>query len=181
MDLLGILARRIRLMSARAVVYRVDDSLNVQGVQIGVLADEVAQAQRFQQYGFSSVPLSGAEAIMVSISGVRSHAVVIATDDGRHRKKNMQPGEVALYTDEGDYILFGRGHKIKIVSTGEVDVTAPTVTITASTKITLDTPELHCTGKITATGDVVAGTVSLDQHVHTGVTSGTELTGPPAP
>jgi phage baseplate assembly protein V len=187
MDVLATLARRMRLLASRAVIALVDDALKVQGVQISILADEVAEAQRFQEYGFSSVPLPGAEAIMLSISGVRSHAVVIATDDGRHRKKNMQPGEVSLYTDEGDYILLRRGKIIKVHSGGEVDVDAPNVKITASSKITFDTPELHCTGKISAVGDVttvgdvVAGTVSLDQHVHPGVTSGTEITGPPTP
>lgn len=184
---LRTLARRIRMIAARGVVNLVNDGLKVQGMQIGVLADETAQVQRFQEYGFTSVPLAGAEAVMLSISGVRSHGVVIATDDGRFRLKNLAPGEVALYTDEGDTIVFKRGKKIQITSGGEVDVTAPEVKVTAATKVTVDSPEAHFTGKITAEDeissdvDVKASTVSLLQHVHDGVTSGAEVSGPPVP
>ncbi|MGH6714753.1 MAG: phage baseplate assembly protein V [Bradyrhizobium sp.] len=184
------LARRIRMIASRAVVTLVNDALKVQGVQLNVLANEVAEAQRFQEYGFTSVPLAGAEAIVLSIGGIRSHAVVIAVDDGRHRPQNLQAGEVEIYTDEGDYIKFERGNKIEVVSTGEVDVTAPNVKITASTKATIDSPELHCTGKITAEDDVTsggdmladgnvkAGEIGLIEHVHPGVTVGGEVTGP---
>lgn len=181
------LARRVRMISARAVVNLVNDGLKVQGLQIGVLSNETADVQRFQEYGFTSVPKDGAEAIVLAIGGVRSHGVVIATDDGRYRVKNLAPGEVALYTDEGDTIIFKRGKEIDITSGGkvkvnaadEVDVTAPMVKISASSKAYFDTPELHCTGKITADDDVVAAGVSLIHHPTTGVTAGDELSGPP--
>lgn len=189
------LARRIRLMAGRAVVHLVNDALKVQGMQIGVLADETANVQRFQEYGFTSNPLAGAEAVMLCMAGVRSHGIVIATEDGRYRLKNLAPGEVALYTDEGDTIIFKRGKEIDITSGGkvkvnaqdEVDVAAPNVKITAPTKITADTPELHCTGKITAADiiesevDVQSNGVSLVNHPTTGVTSGDEVSGPPEP
>lgn len=184
MDVARALARRIRMLVARGVVQLVDDSLKVQGMQLTLFAGEVAQVQRFQEYGFTSVPFEGAEAIAAAVAGVRSHLVVLAVDDGRYRKKDLQPGEVALYTDEGDYLHFKRGKIVEIYSGGVVNIVAPEVDVSASTKCNIDTPELHCTGKITAdddistsgainadgditsTSDVKAGAISLTQHIH---------------
>ena len=44
-------------MVSRAVIKMVDDSLKMQGVQISLLAGEVAEkVERFQEYGFTSHP-----------------------------------------------------------------------------------------------------------------------------
>lgn len=162
---LRTLARRVRMLLARSVVTLVNDALKVQGLQITVLQGEVAQVQRFQEYGFTSVPLPGAEAIVAALAGVRSHLVAIAVDDGRYRLKGLQGGEVALYTDEGDVIHFKRGKSIEITSGGSVKVTAPEVTVTASTKVTLDSPEVHCTQKLTVAGDISATNVTATTEV----------------
>ncbi|MGH8426388.1 MAG: phage baseplate assembly protein V [Gammaproteobacteria bacterium] len=185
MELARVLARRIRMIAGRAVINLANDALKVQSVQISALDTEVLQAQRFQEYGFTSVPLAGAEGIFLAIAGVRGHTIVIASDDGRYRRKNLQPGEVALYTDEGDYIQLARGKKIQVVSGGEVDVTGPNVNVMATSKITCDTPELHCTGKITAADEIssdvdcISAGVSGKGHLTTGVQSGGDLSGPP--
>lgn len=145
------------MLLARSVVKLVNDALMVQGLQVTVLDGEVAQVQRFQEYGFTSVPLAGAEAIVAAIAGVRSHLVAIAVDDGRYRLKNLVAGEVAIYTDEGDVIRFKRGRNIEVTSGGSVKVTAPDVTVEASTKVTLATPEVHCTHKLTVAEDITSG------------------------
>jgi len=162
---LRTLARRVRMLLARSVVAMVNDALKVQGLQITVLDGEVAQVQRFQEYGFTSVPLPGAEAIVAALAGARSHLVAIAVDDGRYRLKGLQKGEVALYTDEGDVIQFKRGNVIEVTSAGSVEVTAPQVTVLASTKVTLDSPEVHCTHKLTVAGDITAKNVTADTEV----------------
>ena len=41
--------------------------------------------------------------------------------------------------------------------------------------------DMELDGKLTTTGDVVAGTVSLQQHRNTGVRVGSDLSGPPEP
>jgi phage baseplate assembly protein V len=155
------------MLLARSVVKLVNDALMVQGLQVTVLDGEVAQVQRFQEYGFTSVPLAGAEAIVAAIAGVRSHLVAIAVDDGRYRLKNLASGEVAIYTDEGDVIHFKRGRNIEVTSGGSVKVTAPLVTVVASAKVTLDTPEVHCTHKLTVAEDITSGTT---------ITAATEVT-----
>lgn len=154
----NVLARRIRMLLARGVVALVNDALKIQKLQVTVLDGEVDQVQRFQEYGFTSNPLQGAEAILAAIAGVRGHMVAIAVDDGRYRLKNMQSGEVALYTDEGDCIHFKRGRIVEVIAGSALKVTSPDVTVTASSKVTLDTPEVHCTGKISADGDITTQT-----------------------
>lgn len=166
MNAVRVLARRIRMLAGRAVVNLVTDTLDVQGVQLGALDTEVLDAQRFQEYGFTSVPLPGAEGVFLAIAGVRGHAIVVATDDGRCRRKNLQPGEVALYTDEGDYIQLARGKKIVVNSGAEVDVTAPAVKVTASSKVTVDTPTAEFTGDLSVDGDATIGGIDFLQHVH---------------
>jgi phage baseplate assembly protein V len=158
------LARRIRMLLARSVVTLVNDALMVQGLQVTVLDGETAQVQRFQNYGFSSVPLSGAEAILAAIAGARSHLVALAVDDGRYRLKNLQDGEVAIYTDEGDSIVLKRGRIMQVTAGNELDVSAPVVKVTATTSVTLDSPTVTCThdlqvgGKIHADSDITTDT-----------------------
>lgn len=114
-------ATRIANMVARAVVQLVDDGTKLQLVQIGVLADETIDAgEHHQPYGFSSVPLPGAEAVVVFPAGDRAHPLVVAVSDRRHRPVGGQGGEVVLYTDEGDQIRLGRGHVISLATSGTV-------------------------------------------------------------
>ena len=53
-------------------------------------------AERFQIYGFSSHPRKGADALVLAVGGVRQHSIVLV-DDRRHRMKNLEESEVALY------------------------------------------------------------------------------------
>lgn len=55
---------------------------------------------------------------------------------------------------------------------GGITLTAPTVTINGDVQVN---------GKVTSTGDVTAGTISLQQHKHGGVTPGNGSSGVPAP
>lgn len=145
--LLGPLRRKIAQLVSRGVVNLVNDALKMQECQITVMADETLDGvERFQQYGFTSVPQAGAESITLSVGGNRSHSVCIAVDDRRYRLKNLVSGEVALYTDQGDKIHIKRG--------GVID-------ITAATKITVNAPLVEV-----PSGDVVASGISLKNHTH---------------
>lgn len=162
MHVTDAIARRVRMIVSRAVVNLVNDSLRVQGVQLSVLDGEVADAQRFQEYGFTSVPLAGAEAVVASIGGIRSHRVVLAVDDGRYRLKQLQPGEVALYDNSGNVIHLQNGQVIGITALTAINVTAPTCTVKATDHATIDTPTA------TFTGDVnVDGKLSVDSDITT--------------
>ena len=57
-------AGRVRLAIGRAVLGLVNDAAKLQAVQVMVRSGEVRdRAEHFQHYGFTSVPLPGAEGI----------------------------------------------------------------------------------------------------------------------
>lgn len=124
------LLRRIALMVGRGIVKLCSDDQPMQTLQIDALSGEtLPDVEKLQPYGFSSVPHPGAEVLFLSLGGMRENAVAVIADDRRYRFKGMQPGEVVLYTDEGDIIRFHRGKRIEVVSGAQVDVTAPDVKI----------------------------------------------------
>lgn len=127
------LVRRVRLMVGRGVVSLVNDGLKMQGVQVQLLAGEVRDLERFQDYGFTSVPHSGAEVAAIFVDGNRDHGIAVRIDDRRYRVTGLQSGEVAIYTDEGDKIVMKRGGVIEM---------------TAGTKVRMVTPLLEVTGEI---------------------------------
>ncbi|MGH3443611.1 MAG: phage baseplate assembly protein V, partial [Nitriliruptorales bacterium] len=90
----------------------------------------------------------------------------------RYRLQSLAPGEVAIYTDEGDKVHFKRGRVI--------DIETGTLNIRASQAVNIDTPTLTQSGKIISQGDQIAGGISQIQHVHVGVQPGSGQTGAPA-
>lgn len=172
-DIVRLLApvwRRLRLIVSRGVVRLSDDGRKLQVVQLDLLAGETAAMERFQQYGFTCRPLDGSEAIALAVGGSRGHLVAIAVDDRRHRMNNLQNGEVALYTDEGDYIHMKRGRIVKVnvgqdlevVVGNDANVTAGgSVNVDAATNIAATAPEItgQCdTANVTATASVTLDT-----------------------
>jgi len=136
------LARRIRLMAARAILTLIDDATRMQGLQVKLLDGEVCDnVDRVQQYGFTSVPLPGAEGIYLALGGSRDHGVVIVADDRRYRLKALAGGEVALYDDLGQKVHLTRSGII-------IDGAGLPITITNTPKVRMETPLLEVTGEI---------------------------------
>jgi phage baseplate assembly protein V len=161
----------INSVFARGTITLVNDDTKMQSTQVKFLADEVLDGlERFQDYGFTSKPKVGAEALAIFFGGRRSNGAVIKVDDRRYRIKGLQDGEVAIYTDEGDKIVLKRGNKIE-VTTNEFIVNAatkirmvsPLVEIVASTKVDITSPDTNTTGKITAQNDITSLTKVLAQ------------------
>ena len=177
---------------ARAVLNVVDDEGNMQRVQISLLEDEVIDdVERFQDYGFTSVPEEGAEATVVFVGADRSHPIVVVADDRRVRKKGLKPGEVAVYHKNGDFIHLKNGNFIDI-STKTLTISCETATFTANSEITLDSPLVTLTGRQQTTGeksgggastfagglentggDITSNGISLEHHTHPGDSGGT--------
>ncbi|RON87435.1 hypothetical protein BK635_05350 [Pseudomonas chlororaphis] len=158
---------------ARGTVVLANSANKLQSLQMRLTAGEVNDdMEHFEPYGFTSNPLAGAEGIATFLGGDRSHAIVLVVADRRFRLKALAPGEVAIYTDEGDKIHFKRGRII--------DIETATLNIRASSAVHIDTPTLTQTGKIVSQGDQVAGGISQIQHVHGGVQPGSGQTGAPA-
>lgn len=147
--------RRLSLLLGRGIIRRVDDSKPGQACQASFLEEEVRDGmERQQEYGFTSVPLPGCNAVAVFPIGDRSHGVIVATEDYRYRPVNLKPGEVCIYTHEGARVHLKAGKIVEIVA-----------------------DEVHFTGNLQADGDIKAGSISLRGHVHPENDSG----GPTAP
>lgn len=92
---------RLKLIVGRAIVRLVNDATKIQSVQLEGLPDEVLDdVERLQNYGFSSHPHPGAEALLAAMGGARQHSVAVVTDDRRHRVKDLEEGETAVYTSQ---------------------------------------------------------------------------------
>jgi phage baseplate assembly protein V len=116
--LLAPLRRRLLFMVRRGVVKLVNDALGLQGLQVSLRAAELRGGiERFQEYGFSSVPLPGAEAILVAVGAQPGFLVAIAVDDKSSRPKGGLPGEVTLYSKFGQHVL--------LKADGSVEISAP--------------------------------------------------------
>lgn len=127
--LLEPIRRRLAQIVTRAVLLGADDRPGLQEAQIKALADEVMdRIERFQNYGFSSVPLPGAEGLFLAPGACRSNGVLVCVDDRRWRIKGLRGGEVAVYTDEdqgadGCRIVLKRGNRIEIQAR-DIDIRA---------------------------------------------------------
>lgn len=155
----------LKNLLARGTVVLVNAAAKMQGMQVRLLANEVKDGmEHFEPYGFTSNPLAGADVLAAFFGGDRSHGVIICAGDRRFRLQNTLPGEVALYTDEGDKIHFKRGRVIEIETM--------TLKVKADTAVEFDTPEIRTTGKIVSQGDQVAAGISQVNHVHGGVQAG---------
>lgn len=131
----------LRNLIGRALLALVDDARKMQEVQVELLDGESrAVAERFQDYGFTSVPEEGAEAIALAVGGSRSHMVVVAVDDRRYRKRDLKPGEVCVYSKFGDYVL--------LKADGTIEVKA-------SSKVYVDAPEVEATGDLRVRGNIL--------------------------
>ena len=104
--MLAPLRNRIAHLVARAVVRIVTDGGQLQTLQIDALDGETREGvERMQSYGFTSVPLDGAEAVVLFVGGRRDHGLAVAVDDRRYRPTGLQAGEVCIYNKDGPAVL----------------------------------------------------------------------------
>lgn len=165
------LRNRVRLTIGRAVLSVISDGRAVQVAQAQLLAGETQDdVERIQEYGLTSVPLPGAEAVVAFVGGQRDHGLIIATEDRRYRIKGLVGGEVALYTDEditgGHRIHLKRNKEVEIIS----DATASILQTPTKTTVSNDT-EIEA---VTGTASTVMTPSSI---THTVGTSSVVITG----
>jgi phage baseplate assembly protein V len=177
---------RIKMMTARATITATDDSQGVHYAQVRVTPREtIDKVPVVQIYGFGSHAKPTSEAHLLFATGDRSKAVAIATNDPDARPRNLQPGEVSIYTDEGDIIILKRNHEIEITTTGTVTATAKLVVVKASDKVRMETPRLEVTGDIIDHCDSQGHTAAnmreiYNSHTHPNVQNGPGSTGVPS-
>ena len=101
--------RRIQLMLGHGRIQIGNDSGMVQVHQVQFAGNDVCdEVPRLTEYGFTSMPKPGCQALVVFIGGDRSNAAIVATNDDNARLKNLQVGEVAVYDDLGQSVYLTR-------------------------------------------------------------------------
>jgi phage baseplate assembly protein V len=178
--LLRPLRTQVANLAARALVTAIKESTMVQEAEVTLLDGETrSKIERFQNYGFSSFPRAPSdagspEAVVVFPNGRRDHGLIVVVDDRRFRLTSLVEGEVAIYTDQGDKMVFKRGGTIEITASTLVKVIGK-LEVTGDVKLDA---KLDVTGKgtfsddvavsktLTATTDVVGGGKSLKNHIH---------------
>lgn len=133
--LLRPLAMNQRNMISRAVVNLVDDGKALQSLQVSA-PETIPDGEHYQPYGFSSVPLAGAEGVALFPSGDRGHPLVIVVTDRRYRPTGNEPGEVTVYnhtgasvtvTKDGDIIARPAAGRRMLVDDGSGAAALPTM------------------------------------------------------
>ncbi|UTH76018.1 phage baseplate assembly protein V [Chromobacterium sp. IIBBL 290-4] len=145
----------------RAALTHVDSGGGVQLAQADALAGERLQdAELFQHYGYTSNPPPGSMAMVLPLGGRSSHSVVIATEHGSYRLQSLQPGEVALYSDEGSKIVLKRGKIIEVscdtfhLSCKNAQLDCEGLQVNASKQAAFTTPTLQTSQQLVAQGQI---------------------------
>ena len=146
------LSRRIRSMLMRATLNSVDDTQDLQVIQVTRLAGEVIdECERVGQYGLTSVPPVGAECIVAQMSSNADHQVILGVDD-HSRPHPLTPGQTVIYDSAGTTIKLDASGNVVIVAGTNVIISAPGFFIDGNATIE---------GNITITGNVtVLGTLN---------------------
>lgn len=172
------LKRRVMGMISRAVIEAIKDSSGIQQLNIAAMAEEkYTNVPRVQEYGFTSHPLPGAEAVTVFLGGSRDAGVVIAVDDKRYRLTALAQGEVALYDDLGSKVHLKRGGNIDIQTSTKVKLIAPNTEVTGNLKVLGNLEVVGTsllTGIVTTMNNILVGINAIV----TGIVQAAGFTGP---
>jgi phage gp45-like len=144
----GMLVRVKRVVS-------VDDTTPLQQLSIKTVGDDNdTDVEHLQPYGLAYNPPAGSEGLRASIGGDRASSVVLLVGHRKYRVRGLEQGEAALFaqTDAGMT-------RINLKKDGSVEI------VPANGKLLVEA-DVQVNGKVNTTGDVVAGTISLQNHTH---------------
>lgn len=107
------LETKVANLVAQAVIQFVNDSGTRQTAQVGVMAGETLDGvQHFLPYGLTSVPLPGAEGVLLFVDGDRGHPLLLGVDDRSARPTGGEPGDTGLYHFDGA--------QVRLTSSGDI-------------------------------------------------------------
>lgn len=127
---------------------------------------ELHEVNVIGQYGFASVPLSGALGHTLSSTGRNDNKIVIATHDPRYHPQGMKAGETQIYDNQGQSIYLSQD-AIQITGKQKVTITIGSdLVFEVDDKTIKITGDVQVSGTLTAQTDVVAAGKSLKSHEH---------------
>lgn len=151
---------KVVLMLSRGLLASVDDSTDIQLLKVAVSDDTVLdEVEHIHPYGLSShAPVDGGEVLIGCIGGNREDAIALAVGNSTYHIKDLAEGEVVIYSKFGQTILLKEDGSIimtpadgkKLVFMAETEFEG----------------NMTVTGKITASDDVISGSISGKSHKH---------------
>ncbi len=155
----GDLFRRLRLLMTFARQLRVDDSGDLQVMQIeGLLGELRDDVPRISEWGFASTPPADSQLVVIALGADRGQLVVIGCEDRRTRRKNLPDGAVEVYSAHATArIRIDAAGVISIDGTSLNGTTGPvTLNVTGNVAITASgTATITATGAATVNGSAV--------------------------
>ncbi|MDE7547202.1 phage baseplate assembly protein [Acetobacter fabarum] len=170
-------------MTRRAVVHAINDNGAGQTVTLEAHAGYPrSNVPVHQQFGLSSrAPLEGAVTHVMALGGDEADLLALPpANPSLAHMGNLASGETVLYDAVGQAVYLQGGKFVRVLAaTGmTVEIGGVTVLELTSKQATLNV-SLQVNGGITASQDIVAGTVSVQDHLHGGVQKGSDTTGQP--
>lgn len=173
-------ANELRGQAVRGVVVAVGDGAEAQTVDVetheGIVRGGV---EVLQPFGIASRAPDGAVTVVLAMGGDQGDMLALPPACPSSRFGALQPGETVIYNADGDRVHIRLGGTIEIKASAKVKVEAPEVEITAPT-VTI-TGDVTLNGTLTATGEIKSGSIPLTAHKHTGVQAGAATSGAPTP
>lgn len=161
-----------------------------------------------ENYGIHGSAPINTPCIMLTINNDESNRIVIplsATTRTKNLKEtefecgNFVVGSIITFDENGNIDMVSQnnvniveqGGNINITSDYDLNIVAKgnDINVTSENDINIEAKgndinvngDIHLTGAMDATGDIVATTVSLKTHIHSGVQTGGSTSGPPVP
>lgn len=165
---------RTMMIVRRGKISLVDDSGVTQKLQLPPSGLETRDnLDRLAEYGLTSNPPKGTDAMILNIGGDPSNGAVVGTNHQETRPTGLQPGETMLYNGLVNVQVYLSAAGL-VINAGGLPVAvnnATIVTITAADEIIADTPLLKCKGDIldnyeTNTRTVAAMRTVANGHTH---------------
>lgn len=126
------------------------DDGNVQLLQIRLGPDEIRDnTARLAEYGFTSMPPIGSDAVALFIGGNRSSGVIVATGHQASRLKNLQVGEVAIFDNQGQSVYLTRNGIV--INGANLPITVnntPKLIVNAASEIDMNVPLVKISGDV---------------------------------
>lgn len=139
---LEALGARVRMLVGRGRITIGNDTGGVQQQQVQLADIETGDNRpRVAEFGFTSMPPEGSDAVVVFLAGDRSAGVIIGTNHQASRPRNLKPGETMVFSLDGKCVYLSD-------SGIRVDAKGQSVDVSNASVVTVDATLLRCTGDI---------------------------------
>jgi phage baseplate assembly protein V len=149
--------RRVQMLFGRGRVTLVNDAGPIQTMQLKMSDMETCDNRlRMAEFGFTSYPPVGSDAVVAHIAGDRGSGVVVATNHQQSRPTGLQSGESMLYSEDGKHVYITADGGIVVEAKGQDVVVndAANVTCNASATMTINAPNIVLNGNVQINGNI---------------------------